>query len=421
MNGSLKSTTYKVVLPFYIYAAISFLTGTILLFFFTPAFAEHYFHPHTLAITHIMALGWGTMIILGAGHQLIPVLAETKLFSTKLAALCFVLAATGIPLLAYGFFVFDMGWPAQCGGILINGAVFVFLLNTILSVSKNKKENIHALFIVTAACWLLITTGLGLLLVFNFIHPVLSKDSLSYLPLHAHLGIVGWFLLLITGVGARLIPMFLFSKYENNKLLWLVYFLINAGLLLFCGSFIYFEQTGLYLLPALLIFAGVVSFARYIRQAYKTRIKKRVDSQVKTALLSVALTILPVIILAVFITLPLSDNKRIVMVYGFTIFFGWITVIILGMTFKTLPFIVWNRLYGMHTGIKKIPDPKDLFSRKLFVWMCATYFPGFILFALAIFLSNDILLKVAAFLMIAAAVFYNSNVIKTISHRKIVS
>lgn len=408
------------MLPFYIYAAISFLAATILLFIFTPAFTEHYFHPHTLAITHIMALGWGTMIILGAGHQLIPVLAETKLFSTKLAALCFVLAATGIPLLVYGFFVFNMGWPAQCGGILVNSAVFVFLLNTILSITKNKKENIHALFIVTAGCWLLITTGLGLLLIFNFMYPLLSKDSLSYLSLHAHLGIVGWFLLLITGVGARLIPMFLFSKYENNKLLWLVYSLINAGLLLFCSLFIYSGKTILYLLPALLIFAGVISFARYIRQAFKTRIKKRVDVPVKAALLSVAITILPVIILAALISFPLSDNKQIVLVYGFTIFFGWITVIILGMTFKTLPFIVWNKLYGMQTGVKKIPDPKDLFSGKLFFWMCICYFPGFILFALAIILRNDILLKVAASFLIAAAVFYNSNVFKTVSHRKVI-
>ena len=64
----IKNTSHKVVLPFYIYGALSFLAATILLVFSTPAFTQHYFHPHTLAITHAMALGWGTMIILGASH-----------------------------------------------------------------------------------------------------------------------------------------------------------------------------------------------------------------------------------------------------------------------------------------------------------------------------------------------------------------
>ena len=62
--GSIKNTSYKVVLPFYVYAACSFLVATIFLLTSTEAFKGHYFHPHILAITHTMALGWGTMIIL---------------------------------------------------------------------------------------------------------------------------------------------------------------------------------------------------------------------------------------------------------------------------------------------------------------------------------------------------------------------
>ena len=91
----IKNTSYKVVLPFYVYAALSLLAGCILLFISSGAFTEHYFHPQTLAITHIMALGWGTMMILGAGHQLLPVLIEGKLFSNTLAHLSFVFASAG--------------------------------------------------------------------------------------------------------------------------------------------------------------------------------------------------------------------------------------------------------------------------------------------------------------------------------------
>src|SRR5436189_1254881 len=102
-NNQVKNTTHKVVLPFYLYAAISFLLTTLLLFFSSAAFNQHYFHPHVLAITHAMALGWGTMIILGASHQLVPVLIEGRLYSNRLAYLSFILAAVGIPLLVCGF------------------------------------------------------------------------------------------------------------------------------------------------------------------------------------------------------------------------------------------------------------------------------------------------------------------------------
>ena len=78
-----------------------------------------------------MALGWGTMVILGASHQLVPVLIEQELYSNKLGYLSFCLAAIGIPLLVYGFYIFDMGWPSKWGGRLIILAIIVYLLSLI--------------------------------------------------------------------------------------------------------------------------------------------------------------------------------------------------------------------------------------------------------------------------------------------------
>src|SRR6187551_1457625 len=112
-TGLAKNTSYKVVLPFYLYAGIALLIATVLTLFSTPAFLQHYFYPNTLAITHVMALGWGTMMILGACHQLVPVLIEGKLYSNALAYLSFAFAGIGIPLLVTGFYQFDFGWPAQ--------------------------------------------------------------------------------------------------------------------------------------------------------------------------------------------------------------------------------------------------------------------------------------------------------------------
>ncbi len=422
-NNLVKNTSHKVVLPFYLYAAISFLAATILLFLSTSALNQHYFNPEILAITHIMALGWGTMMILGASHQLVPVLIEGKLFSNILAHFSFITAAIGIPLLAYGFYVFNMGWPAQWGAILINTAILSYLGNLTLSMIKRKKVNVHATFVLTAALWLFVTTLVGLLLVYNFSDPILPTNSLHYLSLHAHLGIIGWFLLLVMGVGSRLIPMFLISKYSDTKLLWVIFGSINTGLVTFIIFFLYVPQKSFYLISFASILFGIGSFGYYCYHSFKQRIRKKIDEIMKISLLSVIMMLLPVILLFIIIVWLLinSINPQLVLVYGFVIFFGWITAIILGMTFKTLPFIVWNKVYHLQAGLGKTPNPKDMFSSKIFSLMSVAYLAGFLLFIVGIYLANNLLVKLASFLLLLAALFYNWNVLKIFSHKSIKS
>lgn len=421
-TGLVKNTIHKVVIPFYVYAALSLLAATILLFFSTNAFTQHHFHPHTLAITHTMALGWGTMIILGASHQLVPVLIEARLFSNFLAYLSFGLAAVGIPLLVYAFFNFQFNWTALTGAIFINAAIVSYLINLAVSIVRAKNENVHAVYVFTAAAWLLVTTVIGLFLVCNFTDSVLPKDSVHYLSLHAHIGIVGWFLLLVIGVGSRLIPMFLISKYNEPKRLWLIYYLINAGLISFIILFFLSSSASWFLIPISAVFLSLVLFGIYCQKAYRQRIRRQVDEQMQISLLSVAMMLLPIVFLIALIVLLLSSfaNTKLVLTYGFSIFFGWLTAIIFGMTFKTLPFIIWNKVYHDKAGLGKTPNPKDLFSTKVFNGMGIAYLAGFIFFAAGILLVNTLVLQAATILLLITAILYNWNVLKMLMHRPLI-
>ena len=411
------TTHHTAIIPFYSYAALCFLISTVFLLINISDFSGHYFQPKVLAVTHLMALGWGTMMILGASHQLIPVLIEETLYSTKLAYLCFLLAAIGIPLLIFGFYNFNLGAAAKTGGVLINLSILVFIVNITKSFSTNKKENIHALFIFTASIWLLLTTSIGLLLLFNFTENLLPQSSLHYLSLHAHFGIAGWFLLLIVGVGSRLIPMFMISKYNSLKLLKTIYYLINFGLISFVISF-QFPNSFPAFIPVIIISSGITCFVIYCRNAYLQRIRKKVDSPVKLSLLSLLMVILPILILLMVIIFSInSTNQKMVMAYGFCIFFGWITSIILGMTFKTLPFIVWNKAYKSNAVKGKNLDPKNLFSIKIFNAMAVAYIIGFLIFLSGIISSKILLLQTGSVLLLITAVLYNLNIIKLITHK----
>jgi len=261
-----------------------------------------------------------------------------------------------------------------------------------------------------------------LLLVFNFTKSILPEDSLHYLSLHAHIGIVGWFLLLVMGVGSRLIPMFLISKYDDKKRLWLVYFLVNGALISFIVLFFSVADSIFYIIPVSAILLSLVLFGNYCYKAYQQRIRKQVDEQVKISLLSVVMMLLPVLFLLVLIVLLVfsSSNTKLALAYGFSIFFGWLTAIILGMTFKTLPFIVWNKVYHNKAGLGKTPNPKDLFSAGVFNKMGIAYLAGFCLFLIGIFLSNIIILQIASALLLITAVLYNFNVVKMLLHKPLI-
>jgi hypothetical protein len=412
-----QTTSYKVVLPFYLFAAFSFLISCILLLLNTGIIHQHYFQPKTLAITHLMALGWGTMIILGASHQLLPVLIEGKLDSYLLALLSFIFAAAGIPLLVTGFYYFNTGLLLQSGAVLINASVACYFLNVITSIGESKKYNVHAFYIAAASLWLFATTFFGLLLVFNFSRSWLPENSIEYLSLHAHMGLAGWFLLLIIGVASRLIPMFLISKYSSPKTLWWIFALINLALF----AFIILKTSGaypkLYYSPFFLVLIALILFGNYCFNAYKTRIRKHVDEQMKISLLSVAMLVLPLLCLLAIISFITEDSaSNLVLLYGFCIFFGWISAIIIGMTFKTLPLIIWNKVYQIR-AIGKTQAPKELFSENLFNAMSLLYLSGFIVFLAGILALNDLLLKSGSALLLTSALLYVINVLKIAFHK----
>lgn len=418
IGGLQKTTNYKVVLPFYIYASLGFLLGTILLLCNTVDIGTHYFNPHILAITHTMALAWGTMIIFGASHQLLPVLVEGKLDSDRLAYLTFGFAAMGIPLLVYGFYVFDTGLPLRIGAVLINMGVLCYLSNVLASSFKSNRRNVHAWYVITATLWLFATTLFGLLLVLNFRIRLFSRNSVDYLSLHAHLGIVGWFVLMVIGVSSRLIPMFLISKYTNDKILWLVFALLNISLISFLILYLSNLSAIMFFIPVIMGLIAIVLFGRHCYKAYKTRIRKSVDQQVKTSLISVAQMLLPFIALIFTLTiLPKGHFPRIAMIYGFCIFFGWITAIILGMTFKTMPFIVWNKVYHNKAHKGRTPAPKEIFNDGIYKIMLYSYLGGFIIFIPGMIFFNRIALRSGALILLIAAILYVYNVMITAGHK----
>jgi len=403
------------VLPFYATGAVMFLVLCALMLFSPETFTKHYFTPHLLTMVHIAALGWGTMVIFGAAHQLLPVICEQDLYSEKLAAFVWYTLTLGMILLVTNFWKLTVGWLMIFGGSLVVFSVILYLFNVVQTTRICTKYSFQKLYVLSSAIWLLFTVVMGLLLAINLKFSFFDVSHLEILKLHAHVGFAGWFLQLITGVSSKLVPMFLLGKSKKDFMLKYAFIFQNAGLVLFLADGYFLGVTARVLIYALIVLVGIVCWLLFLFDNYKNRLRKRVELLMKHSFLSfLALIIAVLLIPAVYF----AEGYRWAMLYGTLIFMGWITSIILGKTFKTLPFIIWNDHYKNLSGKVKVPLPKDLYSEKLTVWQFRIFIAAFLVFALGIIVQNVLVIRAGATLWVAVAVLYNVNVFKLILHKK---
>src|SRR5690606_31711638 len=139
----------------------------------------------------------------------------------------------GVTILIGTFWTFAIGYEMIIGGILTLTAAVLYAVNVFRTSGQSRQSSAATRCITTAAAWLLITMIIGLLLAVNLQYGFFKKNHLEVLKLHAHAGFAGWFLQLITGVSARLFPMFLLSKPSKPHYLGRAYLLQNIGLILF--------------------------------------------------------------------------------------------------------------------------------------------------------------------------------------------
>jgi hypothetical protein len=415
-----KQQHYAVTVVHYFSAALFFVALSVMIACSHNTFTGHYFQPHVLAITHMAALGWGTCVIFGAYYQLVPVILETKLYSTKLAWVSWAMLLPGVICLVYAFWVFAPGVHMQAGALLLLGSVLLFTLNIYLTASKAKKETIQEDFIFTACLFLCFTVLLGTALVFNFTMAFLPQGQLHYLRIHAHFGIGGWFLLTVIGVSSKLVPMFLVSSYKDDRLLRASYYLIVSALIFFMTDCYFFGLNVKSYFIAAIGVAGIICYLVYIYRCIKSRMKKHIDLPMKHSLLSFVLFGCGILCMPLIIYHYLHHDQldiKLTFVYGIVLIMGWVSALILGQTFKTLPFIVWAKHYEHLTGKVRTPMPSNLFNVGLlrvqtiaFIVFCVTFISGCAF-------NTPPLIVIGSIALLLTAAAYTANVLIVLLHK----
>lgn len=409
-----KAPPVWIVLPFYATGALFFLFLTILLYFSSGDFTSHYFSPHLLASVHTGVLGWGTMIIFGAAYELLPVLSQSRLYSNRLAFASYLFLLIGVLFLIPAFWKFEAGTFMILGGSFCVLATLCYVFNVLNTGSTNAHYKLSQYFLTSSALWLLITVTLGLCLAINLRYPFISRNHLDIMKLHAHAGLVGWFLQLITGVSVKLVPMFLVSRSDKIKTIYWAWVLQNIGLLLFLVDNHLNPGNDRDWIYAIIVALGIFIWLRYLNDVRKNRLRKSIDLPMKQTLISFGFLLLALI--AIPISLFQEDSKW-TLLYGTLLILGWITSIILGQTFKTLPFIVWNEIYKNAPPSNAVPMPKHLFSEQLLRLQWYLYLVAMGVLVIGIIISQTIIIKIAMLIWVLVALLYIVNVGKVLLHK----
>ena len=409
-----KAPSNSAVLPFYATGAAAFFVLCLLLLLSPASLTMHYFNPNLLAIVHTAALGWGTMVIFGAAHQLLPVICEQDLFSDRMARASWYTLTAGTIMLVYSFWDFTVGTVMITGGSLIVIASLLYLINVLFTSRICSRYSLQKLYIISSALWLLLTVVVGLLLAINLGYPFFQKNHLDILKLHAHAGLAGWFLQLITGVSSKLVPMFLLGKSDKENLLKYAFILQNAGLALFLADGYFLGISNRALIYAALVLAGIICWLLYLRDAYIKRVRKKTDVMMKHTFVSFFCLAVGVLLIP---AVWFLKGQQWAILYGTFLFMGWITGIILGKTFKTLPFIIWNDHYKDLSGKVKVPLPKHLYDERLVSWQFGFFIAALIVLAIGIISNYFFIIQFALALWLIVSVMYSYNVIKTLLHK----
>ncbi len=339
-----------------------FLIGAVLTFPIVGAFvalaaprlaALQHRSPIVLTANHLVTLGWGTMVALGALHQLLPAAAGVKHEPGRMVIVQFVVHALGVLLLAVGF------WWRQTlvlilGGSSIVSSVLISVLTALWVLWRRTRWLAPLSYVTASLVALAAVTAWGLLLSLNwryaFWPALLTPVGLT---VHLALGLLGWFGCLVAGVSYYLLTRFTSHRTLHGTHVRTVFILLLAAeIAIVAGGLRSPLLVRLGLLAAGI--AGLVYVAdlrRFLRAWSRTLDVTRVHWQiimVETVLLSLGL------IAYALRLLPSPAAGWIVA--GVTLFLtGWVTLAIAGQAYKVTPFLMWYYRFALGMPAYEVP------------------------------------------------------------------
>lgn len=161
------------------------------------------------AHAHLAALGWGTMMVVGAGYRILPMILPAAMPRGGWVYASVILLEGGIAGLVWGFLTGGRGLAVS--GVVAVGGIGIFLSRVVWMLRHRKpaptalrRPDWGVAHAFQAFACLIAACGLGLYLAAS----ARSATTLALTSAYGVLGLVGFLSQIIVGVEARVLPLF---------------------------------------------------------------------------------------------------------------------------------------------------------------------------------------------------------------------
>lgn len=354
---------YHIPLRFFITAPALAMAAALLLMFAGPAAFASRWTPDLLAITHLLTLGYMSMVMLGAMLQMLPVLAGVPVPRVVfVGSLVHVLIIVGCLLLAAGFLWQKSGLLLTAAGLLAAG--FVLFISAVgVALYLAGRANPTILGMRFALICLLAVLGLGLLLTSGITGLQPLPHIQIWTDVHLGWGVAGWFGVLLIAVSYQVVPMFQVTpEYPQWMRRWLLPLLLVT---LMSWSLLKLTEVTPVILTAvlLLLLLELTVFALTTVWLFSRRKRKVPDTTVLFWRTGIGFFMLVVLL---FLVGEFKPQLSLDLPLGVFIIQGVILTMINGMLYRIVPFLSWFHL--QHAQVTegrfdiKLPHMKSFIS-----------------------------------------------------------
>ena len=328
--------------------------------------------PVSLAMVHLLTIGWLTLLMFGALFQFVPVITSRKLPSQTLPLLTLIGLECGLALMVGGFCALGrVTWAAPLlpvGGGLVIAALGLGAATLLVPLAAKRPVPLSARFVLAGLGFLLLTVLLGLSFALALTVPALGPalapllgDGVAY---HALGGIGGWFTLTAIGVSYELLPMFMLAPHERGALgaavLWtgaggfLVAFGAGLATTVWPAGWIATAEPAGRL--AILIALGL--YLADVTRLYRSRRRRQIELHNRAAIGAfVALGLAMLLAAGAVATDRLAALAPSLVLL---LLLGWLSGLGLTQLYKIIAFLSWLSRYGGRLGRGPVPRVQDL-------------------------------------------------------------
>ncbi|MEO5352384.1 MAG: hypothetical protein H7835_04130 [Magnetococcus sp. XQGC-1] len=390
-------------IPFRFFATAPFfliLCGAVLAkegqsLFLTPLLAE------TVAMVHLITLGWIATTMFGAMYQMIPVLGGGPVPWLNGSRWVHLLLIVGVLTLALEVGIHLHRWLLLVASFSLGGALTLFIIPVSLALVRAPVVHPTLWAMRLAVLSLIAVMTMGLIFLGEYAHGFFAIDRHAMVGVHLVWGLFGWVGTLMVGVSFHVLPMFyMMPPFPRPQANWILGGLATSWILLpLCLLTIAplpFWLTWLAALPALL---ALVLYGKVMWGLFRARKRKKWDVTLRLWQVGYLCGGLSIAVLALW---PVLETDLLRYLFAVLFLFGFVSSIMTGMLYRIIPFLTWFHRYSQRAGMPGVPMMEDLTSSRSGQWQLWNQWLGIALLVGAALTGWDPLVRLGGISLVLA-------------------